>query len=424
MSCLQCLRQIAASRRLDTRLSALRGSHFKVFQYLSWFAASMEIPGLIPAALMQDKNREFSDGVKMSWYHLKHEAADKETGETFETGALPAFVEARLVAFESDGGLRVLLDEFEPTERRADADDLSNMNASTLRSILSRVADQAAQKTLEGLGFVGGDGTNGVANGVAKNGFHATENGQNATENGVAPSRARRKDLTIQKESNDLKRSNVQNVSERSNDSEDFNFVVHPDSRTRSKLSRPSRQPDEYVAQVVALTEELRDWGSENGIRQLLSVCDQYGLPDLPNDALASVRRADRKQQLDKPGAYFRTCLVKMLGENGVIVTNKAQRKEFDEAMGLPPGATAEDRHAAFRATLPPLPGDEPAPSPAPPAVIGHQQISPQASTNGAKPAIDPELAEANRRLLARREADEAEKLAESLLAKAKEARR
>lgn len=87
--------------------------------------------------------------------------------------------------------------------------------------------------------------------------------------------------------------------------------------------SRNSLEAD-IAASVEALTQELKDQGSERRHKQLLSVCEQHGLLHLSGQALQATRRRLAKEGkqglLEKPGAYYQRVLIKLLENHQVFV--------------------------------------------------------------------------------------------------------
>ena len=91
-----------------------------------------------------------------------------------------------------------------------------------------------------------------------------------------------------------------------------------PSSRLRSKRTQ---QLDKLVEGLVA---ELRDFGSERRHHQLLDICQQTNLDELPRQALTATRRrlASEGAQgpLEKPGAYYQRILLALLEDHQVFV--------------------------------------------------------------------------------------------------------
>lgn len=85
--------------------------------------------------------------------------------------------------------------------------------------------------------------------------------------------------------------------------------------------SKRSQQLDRLVDGLVA---ELQDFGSERRHHQLLDICQQRNLDDLPRQALAATRKrlASEGAQgpLEKPGAYYQRILLGLLEDHQVFV--------------------------------------------------------------------------------------------------------
>lgn len=75
---------------------------------------------------------------------------------------------------------------------------------------------------------------------------------------------------------------------------------------------------------VDALVAEFHDFGSERRHHQLLNICQQRNLDDLPRQALAATRKrlASESAQgpLEKPGAYYQRILLALLEDHQVFV--------------------------------------------------------------------------------------------------------
>jgi len=75
---------------------------------------------------------------------------------------------------------------------------------------------------------------------------------------------------------------------------------------------------------VEGLVAELHDFGSERRHHQLLDICQQRNLDDLPRQALAATRKrlASEATQgpLEKPGAYYQRILLALLEDHQVFV--------------------------------------------------------------------------------------------------------
>ncbi len=91
-----------------------------------------------------------------------------------------------------------------------------------------------------------------------------------------------------------------------------------------SKQGCQSAFDEKQCAEVAAIVEELRDWGSERRHRQLLSVCEQHGLSQLPGQALKATRQRLAREQkhgvLEKPGAYYQSVLIQLLEKHQIFV--------------------------------------------------------------------------------------------------------
>lgn len=104
--------------------------------------------------------------------------------------------------------------------------------------------------------------------------------------------------------------------------------------------------------QASALVEELQDWGSERRHRQLLSLCDQRGLSDLPTQALHATRQRQscegKRGILAKPGAYYARVLLKLLEDRQVFVPTMGEddpeevRRLIRESIGALDSAAAD----------------------------------------------------------------------------------
>lgn len=119
------------------------------------------------------------------------------------------------------------------------------------------------------------------------------------------------------------------------NVSPDFHSVVEEEANPQSDPRQSSRnghsaRMDKAVTSMVA---ELQDLGSERRHRQLLEICEEHGLEDIPREALAATRRrlAQESKQgpLEKPGAYYQRILIKKLEEHQVFVPKSGE----DDAM-------------------------------------------------------------------------------------------
>lgn len=79
-----------------------------------------------------------------------------------------------------------------------------------------------------------------------------------------------------------------------------------------------------FEAEAAAIASELQDLGSERRHKQLLSMCEQHGLSELPGQALQATRRRlakeGRRGILEKPGAYYQSVLIKLLEGHQVFV--------------------------------------------------------------------------------------------------------
>ena len=94
-----------------------------------------------------------------------------------------------------------------------------------------------------------------------------------------------------------------------------------PEARPENPRSVPEIGLD---ANVNALVQELKDWGSERRHKQLLSVCEQKGLSHLSRQALQATRyrlaRETKRGALGKPGAYYQSILIDLLEAHQVFV--------------------------------------------------------------------------------------------------------
>ncbi len=89
---------------------------------------------------------------------------------------------------------------------------------------------------------------------------------------------------------------------------------------------------------VEAIVTELHDFGSERRHHQLLDICQQRNLDDLPRQALAATRKrlaSERAQgPLEKPGAYYQRILLALLEDHQVFVP-KAGEEDAEEVRHL-----------------------------------------------------------------------------------------
>ena len=122
---------------------------------------------------------------------------------------------------------------------------------------------------------------------------------------------------------------------------ETFNFVAQeqessmgnaePADWSHNRVSTPDAA---NLSESKKIVEELRDWGSERRHRQLLSVCEQHGLPHLPKQALGATRQRLAQETklgvLEKPGAYYQKVLIKLLADHQVFVPTLAEKGEDD----------------------------------------------------------------------------------------------
>lgn len=108
-----------------------------------------------------------------------------------------------------------------------------------------------------------------------------------------------------------------------------FNFVAEEGRpETRRKVSGSRTEASGYthrLEQVVKnLVTELQDLGSERRHRQLLEICEEHGLEDLPREALIATRRRLAQETkhgpLEKPGAYYQKILIQKLEEHQIFV--------------------------------------------------------------------------------------------------------
>ena len=120
--------------------------------------------------------------------------------------------------------------------------------------------------------------------------------------------------------------------------------------------SSPNLFQDNLTTEVTALVEELKDWGSERRHRQLLSLCHQHDLIDLPQQALHATRQRLAKEQrqgvVEKPAAYYTATLLKLLAMHEVFVPTAEGKADVRAALGLPISATQEQVQSALRASL------------------------------------------------------------------------
>ena len=109
-------------------------------------------------------------------------------------------------------------------------------------------------------------------------------------------------------------------------------------------------------AEAASIVEELRDWGSERRHRQLLSVCQEHGLSDLPRQALHVTRerlaREGRRGPVKSAGAYYQTVLITLLQDRQVFVPKASDSADMRAELGLPRDATQEQVLAALRASM------------------------------------------------------------------------
>ncbi len=95
-----------------------------------------------------------------------------------------------------------------------------------------------------------------------------------------------------------------------------------PDEPPSPKLrSKRTQALDKMVEGLVA---ELKDFGSERRHHQLLDICQQRNLDELPRQALAATRQrlASEGAQgpLERPGAYYQSVLLALLEDHQVFV--------------------------------------------------------------------------------------------------------
>ncbi|MBV9852089.1 MAG: hypothetical protein JO250_20685 [Armatimonadetes bacterium] len=105
--------------------------------------------------------------------------------------------------------------------------------------------------------------------------------------------------------------------------------------QSASRKPRPRNLKAEVLdRQAAALAAELHDLGSERRHRQLLSVCEQHGLRDLPGQALHLTRqrlaKEGKKGVVERPGAYYARILVTLLEAHQVFVPTLAEKAEDD----------------------------------------------------------------------------------------------
>ena len=90
----------------------------------------------------------------------------------------------------------------------------------------------------------------------------------------------------------------------------------------------PNLRARSLASQAVALVQELRDVGSESRHYQLLAICEENNLPNLATQALNETRRRianPRRGEVEKPGAYYQTALLRRLAEHNVHVPTRAE---------------------------------------------------------------------------------------------------
>ena len=102
----------------------------------------------------------------------------------------------------------------------------------------------------------------------------------------------------------------------------DVSEAVTQDAPALPKLrSKRTQILDKLVEGLVA---ELHDFGSERRHHQLLDICQQRNLDDLPSQALAATRKrlASEATQgpLERPGAYYQRILLALLEDHQVFV--------------------------------------------------------------------------------------------------------
>jgi len=103
--------------------------------------------------------------------------------------------------------------------------------------------------------------------------------------------------------------------------------ITAPGPETRAEpspkklRSKRTQMLDKLVEAVVA---ELQDLGSERRHHQLLDICQQRNLDELPRQALAATRRRLASEStlgpLEKPGAYYQRILLALLEDHQVFV--------------------------------------------------------------------------------------------------------
>lgn len=144
----------------------------------------------------------------------------------------------------------------------------------------------------------------------------------------LRPSRAG--DDNVQRYGLDLNSKNLNTDSETLNVTNVGNAgPVTPQSVTpTSKAPPPNLRARSLASQAVALSQELRDLGSESRHYQLVAICEEHNLPDLVTQALNETRRRmnnPRRGQVEKPGAYYQSALLRKLAEHNVHVPTRAQ---------------------------------------------------------------------------------------------------
>ena len=117
------------------------------------------------------------------------------------------------------------------------------------------------------------------------------------------------------------------------NVSEAIHFVTQKPKEAEAPSQIPVRRSvidDVCLRESAKIVEELKDWGSERRHHQLLSVCEQYGLPHLPGHALKATRQRLAQETklgvLEKPGAYYQKVLIKLLADHQVFTPTLAEK--------------------------------------------------------------------------------------------------
>ena len=115
---------------------------------------------------------------------------------------------------------------------------------------------------------------------------------------------------------------NVGNGSAHADGSREVSEPAATDKPFPKRLCSRRTQALDRLAEAVAT--ELHDFGSEKRHRQLLDICQQRNLDELPRQALAATRKrlASESTQgpLERPGAYYQRILLALLEDHQVFV--------------------------------------------------------------------------------------------------------